>query len=463
MVDLQSGVKLRDITVGPPLSHPQGIVVDRAGPRAYVALSALRRGRRRRPAAAGAWSARSRWDAAPGWARCPWRWRSARRARACSWPSRAPTRSPSSACRAGRRRPAARLDAGGSHPDGRRPPGRGHRRGPGRPRGAAPVRRRQGRRRRAPTRPAPSRPIAFDPIFWAFNPLAPDHGRLQPSSGTTYLPAMVGGRAGLMRAALGRAGQAAHARRPPPDPPARRPEALPPGRRCAPADRSSTSSSSCARTAATTSSSATSAAATATRQLIVFGKNVTPNLHSLVTRFPLLDHVFANSEASIQGHFWTAAASVPDYVDRNWVQEYAGRGRPNDFGVYAVTFPGNGFLFDQAERQHISYFNYGEAIAGDEPTVTDRDRSRPAAAGGKRGGRQLRPRPRPHARRQLPQRPDHRPAPARRAEPGGEIFDSSLPAGRPAAGSYSHMDCFRDAVRRASSPPAPCRRSTTSR
>ena len=109
--------------------------------------------------------------------------------------------------------------------------------------------------------------------------------------------------------------------------------------------------------------------------LVVFGKNVTPNLHALVTRFPLLDHVFANSEASIQGHFWTAAASVPDYVDRNWVQEYAGRGRPNDFGVYAVTFPGNGFLFNQAERQHISYFNYGEAIAGDEPTVPDRNRS----------------------------------------------------------------------------------------
>jgi DNA-binding beta-propeller fold protein YncE len=41
VVDLQGGVKTRDITVGPPLSHPQGIVVDRAGARAYVALSAL--------------------------------------------------------------------------------------------------------------------------------------------------------------------------------------------------------------------------------------------------------------------------------------------------------------------------------------------------------------------------------------------------------------------------------------
>ena len=40
VVDLRKATKVRDITVGPPLSHPQGIVVDRAGRRAYVALSA---------------------------------------------------------------------------------------------------------------------------------------------------------------------------------------------------------------------------------------------------------------------------------------------------------------------------------------------------------------------------------------------------------------------------------------
>ena len=35
----EAATKLADITVGPPLSHPQGVVVDRAGARAYVALS----------------------------------------------------------------------------------------------------------------------------------------------------------------------------------------------------------------------------------------------------------------------------------------------------------------------------------------------------------------------------------------------------------------------------------------
>ena len=50
-------------------------------------------------------------------------------------------------------------------------------------------------------------------------------------------------------------------------------------------------------------------------------------------RFPLLDHVYANSEASIDGHYWTAAGAVSDYVTKNWHQNYAGRNRPYDFGV----------------------------------------------------------------------------------------------------------------------------------
>ena len=110
-------------------------------------------------------------------------------------------------------------------------------------------------------------------------------------------------------------------------------------------------------------------------KLELFGPDVTPNVHALVDRFPLLDHVYANSEASIDGHFWTSAGEVSDYVQKNWMQNYAARGRPYDFGVYAVTWPGTGFLFDQAEHQGISYFNYGEAVAGDIPLFPDKDRT----------------------------------------------------------------------------------------
>ncbi len=109
-------------------------------------------------------------------------------------------------------------------------------------------------------------------------------------------------------------------------------------------------------------------------QLSLFGQQITPNFHALVRRFPLLDHVYADSEASIDGHFWTSAANVSDYTQKNWEQNYAGRGRPYDFGVYSISWPGTGFLFDRAQQQNISYFNFGEAVAGTVPlTSLDKD------------------------------------------------------------------------------------------
>ena len=191
-------------------------------------------------------------------------------------------------------------------------------------------------------------------------------------------------------------------------------------------------------------------------KLLVFNKSVTPNMHSLVNRFPLLDNVLANSDASIQGHYWTSAATVPDYVTRNWVANYAGRFRPADFGVYAVTRPAGGFLFDRAQRQHISYFNYGEMWAG---ISTMPDRNRTAAV--------------LKEEKLIAKHSDFGPD----ATPGGcyasdihigsvgaqptqgEIFDSALPAGAP-AGSYSHFTCFRKRFER-QLPTTASRRSTT--
>ena len=128
------------------------------------------------------------------------------------------------------------------------------------------------------------------------------------------------------------------------------------------------------RTAPTTRCSATTRAATATRHLTLFGKRITPNLHALVRRFPLLDHVYANSEASIDGHYWTAAGAVSDYVTKNWHQNYAGRGRPYDFGAYEVSAPPKGYIFQRALAENIPFFNYGEALAGLSP-FPDKDRT----------------------------------------------------------------------------------------
>jgi DNA-binding beta-propeller fold protein YncE len=109
-------------------------------------------------------------------------------------------------------------------------------------------------------------------------------------------------------------------------------------------------------------------------ELTLFGEEITPNVHALVRRFPLLDHVYANSEASIDGHYWTAAGAVSDNVIKNWPQNYAGRGRPYDFGSYEVSAPPRGYIFERMLNADIPFFNYGEALAGLSP-LPDKDRT----------------------------------------------------------------------------------------
>ena len=178
--------------------------------------------------------------------------------------------------------------------------------------------------------------------------------------------------------------------------------------------------------------------------LAIFGRSLTPNAHALAERFPLLDHVFANSEASIDGHFWTSAGAVSDYVVKNWHANYAARGRPYDFGVYAITWPAKRFLFDQAERQGISYFNYGEAIAGTVP-LGDKDRTQEETqqvirkfshsdlgeGGATIGGIQI-----PSAYCY-----PNDASIGKDAITGQEVFDSTAPA--TAVGALSRVECFR--------------------
>jgi DNA-binding beta-propeller fold protein YncE len=173
--------------------------------------------------------------------------------------------------------------------------------------------------------------------------------------------------------------------------------------------------------------------------LTLFGDQITPNAHALANRFPLLDHVFANSEASIDGHFWTSAGAVSDYVHKAWFQNYGGRERPYDFGVYAVTWPPNGFLFDQAERQGISYFNYGEAIAGTVGLFPDKDRNTDELqrvltkmAKSDLGPNGCYPNDASIGKDAI----------LSAAGPRVEVFDTSPPLGAP-PGSESRFDCFK--------------------
>ena len=170
--------------------------------------------------------------------------------------------------------------------------------------------------------------------------------------------------------------------------------------------------------------------------LTLFGEHFTPNMHALVRRFPLLDHVYADSEASIDGHYWTAAGAVSDYVVKNWPQNYAGRGRPYDFGAYEVSKPPNDYLFHRALHEGVSFYNYGEALAGLSP-FPDKDRTPEATAENaqvadiSRSDVQI-----------VGGCYDSDIAIFSSFATGSDVYDSSLPPGA-SPGSHSRFDCFR--------------------
>ena len=98
--------------------------------------------------------------------------------------------------------------------------------------------------------------------------------------------------------------------------------------------------------------------------LVLFGKNITPNLHALAQQFVLLDNFYVDGEVSADGHNWTMGAYATDYLEKNWPSSYGGRG-----GFY----PGeaeretannkNGFLWDFCKRFGVSYRSYGEFVS----------------------------------------------------------------------------------------------------
>ena len=105
--------------------------------------------------------------------------------------------------------------------------------------------------------------------------------------------------------------------------------------------------------------------------LVLFGKDVTPNLHNLTKQFVLLDNFYVDGEVSADGHNWTMGGYGTDYLEKNWPTSYGGRGGnyPGEGGVETANNK-NGFLWDYCKRYGISYRTYGEFIAdNDTPAI----------------------------------------------------------------------------------------------
>lgn len=98
--------------------------------------------------------------------------------------------------------------------------------------------------------------------------------------------------------------------------------------------------------------------------LVLFGENVTPNLHKIAKQFVLLDNFYVDGEVSADGHNWTMGAYATDYLEKNWPVSYGGRGGsyPGE-GEREIANNKNGFLWDYCKKFGVSYRSYGEFIS----------------------------------------------------------------------------------------------------
>jgi YVTN family beta-propeller protein len=87
---------------------------------------------------------------------------------------------------------------------------------------------------------------------------------------------------------------------------------------------------------------------------------VTPNVHAVVKRFPLLDNFYTPSRQSADGHQWIVEAMAPyadDIQSPDWVRSYPG-GNAGD----ALAYTKNGFLFQEAVAAGLPLKIYGEYV-----------------------------------------------------------------------------------------------------
>ena len=90
---------------------------------------------------------------------------------------------------------------------------------------------------------------------------------------------------------------------------------------------------------------------------------VTPNVHNLVTRFPLLDNFYDPSRQSADGHQWITEGMAPyadDIQSPDWVRSYPG-GNAGD----ALAYQNKGFLFSEAAAAGLPVKIYGEYVEND--------------------------------------------------------------------------------------------------
>jgi DNA-binding beta-propeller fold protein YncE len=97
--------------------------------------------------------------------------------------------------------------------------------------------------------------------------------------------------------------------------------------------------------------------------LVLFGEQITPNLHKLAQEYILYDNFYENSDVSADGHNWLSAAIAPDYTVKLWPNQYGHRSKIYDFeGGEPANTPPAGYIWDNAIQAGISVRDYGEWV-----------------------------------------------------------------------------------------------------
>ncbi len=122
--------------------------------------------------------------------------------------------------------------------------------------------------------------------------------------------------------------------------------------------------------------------------LTLFGHDTTANAHAFAgdpisghpdPAYATSDNFYSDGEASIQGHYWTAAANVNDYLEKSWRDYYSPRNHVYD-PISTVSQPRNCTIFQSAIQRAASvtqtatlgaftYRNYGELIGIFNPSL----------------------------------------------------------------------------------------------
>ncbi|MES2275115.1 MAG: bifunctional YncE family protein/alkaline phosphatase family protein [Bacteroidota bacterium] len=91
--------------------------------------------------------------------------------------------------------------------------------------------------------------------------------------------------------------------------------------------------------------------------LCIFGEQITPNEHQLAKDFLLMDNYYASGKSSAEGHQWTDAAMVTDYVEKSvraWFRSYP------HVQEDAMVYDKKGFIWNNAADHGKNVRVYGE-------------------------------------------------------------------------------------------------------